>query len=169
MNDRVPDRRRVRAVALETPTGFLAFGLGAGLSPLAPGTAGTLAGMLVALPLGALPTGYALAAVAVTFIIGIRICARASRALGVHDHGGIVFDEFVGIWLVLALVPFSWPWWLAAFIAFRVFDIAKPWPIARLDRHVGGGLGIMLDDLVAGLYAAAVLHGLAAVIGAEYS
>ena len=74
-----------------------------------------------------------------------------------HDHGGIVWDEFVGIWLVLVLVPFHWAWWLAAFVAFRFFDVAKPWPIGWLDRRVGGGFGIMVDDLIAAIYAVAVL------------
>jgi len=146
-----------RRVALETPAGFLAFGFGSGLSPVAPGTAGTAVGMLLAFPLAGVPVWAGLLFVAAAFLAGIPICERASRKLGVHDHGGIVWDEFVGIWLVLVLVPFNWAWWLTAFVAFRVFDIAKPWPIGWLDRRVHGGFGIMLDDLIAAVYALAVL------------
>ncbi|MDT8439535.1 MAG: phosphatidylglycerophosphatase A [Wenzhouxiangellaceae bacterium] len=155
--DRRTDRRTVVRVALATPSGFLAFGLGSGLSPVAPGTAGTLAGMLLALPLIGLPTGAAVAVALLVFVAGVPICNRASRALGVHDHGGIVIDEIAAIWLVLALMPADWRWWLAAFVLFRVFDVLKPWPIGWLDRRVHGGLGIMLDDLVAALFALALL------------
>lgn len=151
------DARTLRQSATGTPTGFLAFGLGSGLSPKAPGTAGTAAGMLLALPLAGIPTWAGLLIVAAAFLVGIPICERASSRLGVHDHGGIVWDEFVGIWLLLVLVPFHWAWWLAAFVAFRIFDIAKPWPIGWLDRRVHGGFGIMLDDLIAAVYAVAVL------------
>lgn len=157
MNPAPPDRGRVREVALATPSGFLAFGLGSGLSPKAPGTAGTAAAMLFGLPLAGIPTWAGLLLVALSFVVGIWICNRASRALGVHDHGGIVWDEFVGIWLVLVLVPAHWTWWLAAFLVFRIFDILKPWPIGWLDRRVHGGFGIMIDDLIAAIYAAALL------------
>lgn len=152
-------RPSTRSIATGTATGFLAFGLGSGLSPRAPGTVGTLAGLLVALPVAGLgvPMWAALSAIGLAFLVGIPICTRASNALGVHDHGGIVWDEFVGIWLVLATVPFGWSWWLAAFIAFRVFDIIKPWPIGWLDRKVHGGLGIMIDDVVAAGFAIGVL------------
>ncbi|MDT8408361.1 MAG: phosphatidylglycerophosphatase A [Wenzhouxiangellaceae bacterium] len=136
---------------------MLAFGFGSGLSPKAPGTAGTVMGMLLAYPITAMELWAGLLLVGMAFIAGIPICQKASDALGMHDHGGIVWDEFVGIWLVLVLVPFDWAWWLAAFAAFRLFDIVKPWPIGWLDRRVHGGFGIMLDDLVAALYAAGLL------------
>ena len=152
-----PDNQTLRNTAIATPTGFLAFGLGSGLSPKAPGTAGTAAGMLLAFPLAGLAVWSALLIVAVAFLVGIPICERTSKRLGVHDHGGIVWDEFVGIWLVLVLVPFHWGWWLAAFVAFRFFDVIKPWPIGWLDRKVHGGFGIMLDDLIAAIYAVALL------------
>jgi len=152
-----PDDKTLVDTAMASPTGFLAFGLGSGLSPKAPGTAGTAAGMLLAIPLTGLPVWAGLALVTIAFVVGIPICNRASQRLGVHDHGGIVWDEFVGIWLVLVLVPFHWAWWLAAFVVFRVFDIVKPWPIAWLDQRVHGGFGIMLDDLVAAIYAAGML------------
>jgi phosphatidylglycerophosphatase A len=146
-----------RTVALGTPAGLLAFGFGIGLSPKAPGTAGTVLGMLLAIPLIGMPLWAGALAVAAAFVAGIFICERASRALGVHDHGGIVFDEFVGIWLVLLFAPDHWLGWLAAFLAFRLFDIAKPWPIGWLDRRVQGGFGIMVDDCIAGVYAVGVV------------
>jgi phosphatidylglycerophosphatase A len=118
------------------PLQFLAFGFGSGLSPWAPGTAGTL--------------------VAVPLYIGI--CGAASRELKVHDHPGIVWDEFVGYWITLWAIPFDWVWMLAGFVVFRVFDIVKPWPIGHLDRKVKGGFGIMVDDILAGIMACATLH-----------
>jgi len=144
-------------VALSSPAGFLAFGFGAGLSPIAPGTVGTLVALLPALLLVQLPVWLGLATVLLTFFVGIYLCKVAGQSLGVHDHGGIVWDEFVGMWLVLVVVPVDWGWWLAAFLAFRLFDIVKPWPIHWLDRRVPGGLGVMIDDVLAALYAIGVL------------
>jgi phosphatidylglycerophosphatase A len=83
----------------------------------------------------------------------IWLCERTSRDLGVHDHGGIVWDEFVGFWLTMVAAPEGWHWLLAGFLLFRLFDILKPFPINYLDRHIHGGLGIMLDDAVAGSFA----------------
>ncbi|MBV0932347.1 phosphatidylglycerophosphatase A family protein [Marinobacterium weihaiense] len=142
------------------PVHFLAFGLGSGASPWAPGTMGTLA---------AVPLWYLLAQTGLTvyllltliaFVIGIWLCGRTSRDLGVHDHGGIVWDEFVGYWITMIAVPVDWIWALLGFILFRLFDIWKPWPIRPVDRRVHGGLGIMLDDVLAGVFAALVLQGL---------
>jgi phosphatidylglycerophosphatase A len=87
------------------------------------------------------------------FCLGIYLCGETARRLGVHDHGGIVWDEFVGLWLVLLLIPAGLFWWLAGFFLFRLFDIVKPWPIGWLDQRLGGGFGIMLDDVLAALYA----------------
>jgi len=143
---------RTRAIALGTPTGFLAFGLGSGLSPYAPGTVGTVAALLPALFLVQLPLWIGLLLVGLAFVVGIHLCQVTGNALGVHDHGGMVWDEFVGVWLVLLFMPFNWAWWLAAFVVFRLFDILKPWPIRWLDRKVPGGFGVMLDDLLAGVY-----------------
>jgi phosphatidylglycerophosphatase A len=151
------DRARDREVALKSADGLLAFGFGSGLSPVAPGTAGSLVALPLALPLVWLPLPAALAVVVAAFFFGIWLCGRVGRRLAVHDHSGIVFDEFVGMWLVLVFVPFHWGWWLAAFALFRVFDAAKPWPINWLDRRVHGGLGVMLDDLLAGGVALACL------------
>lgn len=142
-----------RRVALATPTGFLAFGLGSGLSPKAPGTVGSLAALVFAVPLVALPLWIGFVVVVGAFFVGIYLCGETATRLGVHDHGGIVWDEFVGMWLVLLFVPFEPGWWLAALVLFRLFDIFKPWPIRWLDRKMGGGLGIMIDDVLAAVYA----------------
>ncbi len=143
------DRATTRRVALGSVDGFLAFGFGSGLAPVAPGTAGTLAAIPFALPLVYLPFPAAIAVIGAAFVFGVWLCDRVGRRLGVHDHSGIVFDEFVGLWLVLILVPFHWAWWLAAFAVFRVFDAVKPWPIGWFDRRVHGGFGVMLDDVLA--------------------
>ncbi len=146
--------------------GFLAMGFGSGLSPKAPGTAGTLVAVPLAWLMQPLGTWVMLAIVAVTFAFGTWICDRVGRRLGVSDHGSLVWDEFVGYWFAIAFVPPGWAWLLAGFVAFRVFDILKPWPIRQADRHVHGGFGVMLDDLVAGGYAALVLFAAERLAGA---
>ncbi len=140
------------------PVQFLAFGFGSGLSPKAPGTMGTLAAIPLFLLLAQLPQNVYTFFVAAAFVVGVWICERASQALGVHDHPGIVWDEFVGFWVTMWAVPLTWYWIALGFVLFRIFDIAKPWPIGWLDRRARGGLGIMLDDLVAGVMAGALLH-----------
>ena len=140
------------------PVQFLAFGFGSGLAPKGPGTAGTL----VAIPLYLLIAQWSLfhytIAVLLAAAVGVWICGAASRQLEVHDHPGIVWDEFVGYWITMWAVPLNWAWVLAGFVVFRVFDIFKPWPISVLDRKVGGGFGIMIDDVLAGVMACIVLH-----------
>lgn len=140
------------------PVQFLAFGFGSGLSPKAPGTAGTLMALPLYLLLAQLPLLSYSAVLVLSAIAGIWICDRASKQLGVHDHPGIVWDEFVGLWVTMWAVPQGWPWLLAGFLLFRLFDIAKPWPIGPLDKKVEGGFGIMIDDIIAGIMACAVLH-----------
>ncbi|MEE8118582.1 MAG: phosphatidylglycerophosphatase A [Gammaproteobacteria bacterium] len=147
------DARRV----LRDPILFLAFGLGSGLVPRMPGTAGSLAGLLLFLPMFALPFGGRLLLVAALCLVGIVLCGVAARRLNTHDHPGIVWDEFCGMWLTLLVVPADVFWILGAFGLFRLFDIWKPWPIRYLDKNVPGGLGIMLDDIIAALYAATIL------------
>jgi phosphatidylglycerophosphatase A len=137
---------------------FLAFGLGSGLSRFAPGTFGTLVAIALYLPLSQLPACLYAGCVIGAFAFGIWLCQSVSHDLGVHDHGGIVWDEFVGYWITMFLVPVTWGWVLAGFALFRLLDIWKPWPICWIDRHVQGGLGIMLDDVVAGAAACIVLH-----------
>ena len=139
---------------------FLAFGFGTGLAKKAPGTWGTIAGLVVMPLLYLLPLTWALVFIAAASIFGFWLCGRVADDLGVHDHGGIVWDEMVGIWMTLILLPNSWQWWLLGFVLFRILDVLKPWPISVLDKHVGGGLGIMIDDMLAGLIAGAVLYAL---------
>ena len=147
------------------PIQFLAFGFGSGLAPRAPGTFGTLA----AVPIYWLVADWSLleysALILVSAVLGIWICGAASRQLNVHDHPGIVWDEFVGYWITMWAVPVDWVWMLAGFVVFRVFDIAKPWPINVLDKKVAGGFGIMIDDILAGVMACVTLHIALALIG----
>lgn len=149
-------------VVLGSPIHFTAFGFGAGLVPKAPGTFGTLVGIPVWLLLAPLPTMQFAAALALLTVFGCWVCGASARRLGVHDYGGIVFDEIVGY--VVTCIPLRGAtghnaaeqtiWLAVAFVAFRIFDIWKPRPIGTLDERVHGGVGIMLDDLIAGLYAA---------------
>ena len=140
-----------------SPVNFLAFGFGSGLAPKAPGTAGSVVGALLAWWTAALPI-EAKTVIAVTFLVaGVWICGRSARDIGVHDHPGIVWDEIASIYAVFLFVPAAVAWWLAGFVLFRVFDIWKPWPIRDLDHRLAGGLGIMLDDVVAALYSAFLL------------
>jgi phosphatidylglycerophosphatase A len=144
---------------LKDPVLLLAFGFGSGLSKYMPGTLGTLAAVPIylALMLYTDPTIY-LIATALSVIVGIWICDQAAKKLAVHDFGGIVWDEVAGFLITLYGLPLTWQTLLAGFVAFRLFDIVKPWPIRYLDKQVGGGFGIMLDDVVAGIFAALVLR-----------
>lgn len=144
--------------ALGNPVHLLAFGFGAGLSPWAPGTFGTLVGVVLYLPLSLLPLAQYALVVGAVALVGIWLCGGAARDLGVHDHPGIVWDEIAGYLVTMLAAPRGWEWVLAGFVLFRLFDIWKPWPVRWLDRRVGGGLGIMLDDLAAGALAAACIQ-----------
>ncbi len=148
--------RELVARVLRDPVHWPAFGFGLGLAPFAPGTFGSLLGI----PLWWMtpPLWWVqLSVAAVTFLAGIWLCDVSSRRLGVHDHSGIVWDEVVGMYLTLLVVPREALWILASFALFRLFDIWKPWPIRDLDHRLRGGLGIMLDDVIAALYAALLL------------
>lgn len=151
--------------SMRNPVHFLAFGFGSGLAPKAPGTFGTLAAIPVWYLAAQLPLWGYLALTFVVIVVGPYLCGRTAKDLGVHDHGGIVWDEIAGFLVTMILVPVSWYGCLAGFLFFRLFDIAKPWPIGWLDRRVDGGTGIMVDDLLAGVYAAIcvqlVLYGTA--------
>lgn len=150
-------REPTPASVWRNPIHFLAFGFGSGAAPKAPGTFGTLAAMPFILLWQQLPPGgYSLVLVLST-LFGVWLCHRTAADLGVHDHGGIVWDEFVGVWIALWLAPVGWGWLVAGFVLFRLFDIWKPWPIGWVDRKVHGGLGIMLDDILAGFMALIVL------------
>ena len=146
------------AQLLRSPTLLLAFGFGSGLSPKAPGTMGTLAAIPLWWLLAQLPLTSYLIVVLIAAVVGITICGRAADQMGVHDHGGIVWDEFVGFWIAMAALPITWQSVILGFVLFRLFDILKPWPISWLDKKVSGGFGIMIDDVIAGLAAAAVIY-----------
>ncbi|MBX3725741.1 MAG: phosphatidylglycerophosphatase A [Xanthomonadales bacterium] len=143
---------------LRHPLGWLATGFGSGLLPKAPGTAGSLVALALWLAFLQASPSITLQAVAVVLAIGPCVLAAdwAARRLGRKDPGCVVSDELAGQWLALLAAPPAWPWWLAAFVLFRIFDIAKPWPMPALER-LPGGLGIVLDDLAAGAYAAVLL------------
>ena len=147
---------------LKNPVHLLAFGLGSGCAPKAPGTFGTLAAIpfwwlfLQDVPL--LPyIGVLIAA----FAFGVYLCQKTSDDLNVHDHGGIVWDEWIGLWITYLMLPTGIEWIIIGFIFFRFFDIIKPWPIKWLDQKVDGGFGIMIDDVLAGIFALACVQGLA--------
>ena len=151
----------LRQRVLHSPVLLLAFGFGSGLAPKAPGTIGTLAAIPLYLLLAKLPLiGYAIV-VLLSFMVGCWLCGEAAKQLGVHDFGGIVWDEFVGYWITMFAAPAGWLWIALGFVLFRLFDIWKPWPIRLADKQVQGGLGIMLDDVLAGLYAWLCLQALA--------
>ena len=148
----------IPAVLLKHPVHFLSLGFGSGLMPKAPGTFGTLVAIPVYLLLADLSVlTYSLIVLAL-FVLGIYLCQKTTDELKVHDHSGIVFDEIVGFLITMIAVPVTWQWIVAGFILFRIFDIIKPWPISWLDRKVHGGLGIMLDDVLAGVFALAIMQ-----------
>lgn len=140
------------------PWCFLGFGFGSGLARTAPGTIGTLAALPLYALMAQLSLPVYLTSVLILFLIGILICQRSEDRIQVSDHSGIVWDEIVGFLITMTAVPWSWPAIIAGFALFRLFDILKPWPICHLDRRLHGGLGIMLDDALAGLLAALSLH-----------
>jgi phosphatidylglycerophosphatase A len=151
--------RQPTARDLRDPVALLGLGFGTGLSPRAPGTLGSLVGVLLAVLLA--PTGSTTELLATVAVVtgGVPICAHTARRLGQHDHAAIVWDEIAGMLLALVTLPASAIWGMAAFVLFRALDIAKPWPVSWIDRKVGGGLGIMADDVIAGLATALILHG----------
>ncbi len=139
------------------PAHFFALGFGSGLAPKAPGTFGTLIGLSLFWLISADTFQTQLIIIAALFIIGIYFCDQTSKALGVSDHGSIVWDEIVAIMLVLTVVPISVAWWALAFALFRLFDIWKPYPICYFDAKLKNGFGVMFDDLLAAIYAILVL------------
>ncbi len=150
---------KIPAQLLKNPLHFLSLGFGSGLSPKAPGTMGTLAAVPVYFLVQQYSdlNGYLFITLLIS-LLGVYLCGYTSRALKVHDHPGIVIDEIAGFLITMIAVPFSWLNVLAGFVLFRVFDILKPWPISWLDKNVHGGLGIMLDDVLAGLFSLLILH-----------
>ncbi len=149
---------------LQHPAHFFGLGFGSGLAPKAPGTFGTLVGF----PLFWLISVYALSTqliiISTLFLIGIYFCGVTGKAIGVSDHGGIVWDEIVAMMLVLAFTPNQWQYWLAAFILFRLFDIWKPYPIRQFDAKLKNGFGVMFDDLLAAIYAIICVQALVWIV-----
>ncbi len=146
---------------LTNPVHCLAFGLGSGLAPKAPGTFGTLLAVPFYLLFAHLSLPIYSIVVLLAFIFGVYLCGKTADDLGVHDHPGIVWDEFVGFWITMIAAPAGWLWIVIGFALFRLFDIWKPWPIRVLDKKMETGLGIMLDDVLAGIYAFVCLQLLA--------
>jgi len=153
MSDKNPKIENLNRKVMTNPVHFLAFGFGSGLAPVAPGTFGTLMAIPLYLLMSQLSLIPYIVLVALVCFLGIWICDKSSELLGVHDHGGIVWDEFAGFFITMIAAPKGWLWILIGFALFRLFDIWKPWPISLLDKKVEGGLGIMVDDIVAGIYA----------------
>jgi len=145
---------------LKRPACFLAYGLGSGLAPKAPGTFGTLAAIPLYLLMQHLSLVTYLAVTVIAFIVGIWFCQKAVDWLGQEDPSAVVWDEFVGYWVTMIAAPTGWQWILIGFVLFRIFDILKPWPISWCDKNLHGGFGIMLDDVIAGFIALACMHGL---------
>ena len=149
----------LKKISLLNPVHLLAVGFGSGLIHPAPGTWGSLAGIFIGVILLALlGTKTFLILTALCFALGCYLCQKTADDMGVHDHGTIVWDEFVGIFIVLAAVPeLSWQWILMAFVLFRFFDILKPYPIRYFDEKLKSGFGIMVDDVLAAIYAVIVV------------
>jgi phosphatidylglycerophosphatase A len=150
---------------LANPIHLVAFGFGAGLSPKAPGSVGTIVAVLIYLVLPSMPPIIYAGLVLLSFFFGIWICGKTAEDLGVHDHGGIVWDEFVGYWITMFMAPSGLFWVLLGFVFFRLLDIFKPWPIKWADKELAGGLGIMLDDVLAGIMAALGMQAVVVLIG----
>lgn len=144
----------------KNPLHWLALGFGSGLSPKAPGTFGTLAAIPLWFLIKDLPISLYLTIIVVGYIAGIWICNSATKAIGKPDHGAIVWDEIIGFWITMIFAPSGWVSIIAGFVLFRFFDILKPWPISFFDKKIHGGNGIMLDDVVAGIFALICLQAL---------
>lgn len=150
-------RPNVRKVFTD-PRYFVAFGFGSGLAPKAPGTIGTMAAVPVFLIFSGLHPGIYAGIVVAALVAGIMICDSVAADMSIKDPSAIVWDEFVGLWIALFMLPEGWYWLVAGFILFRFFDILKPWPVSFFDRELTGGLGIMMDDVAAGLYSLGLLQ-----------
>lgn len=156
----------LKKISLLNPVHLLAVGFGSGLIHPAPGTWGSLAGTFIGVILLALlGTKTFLILTALCFALGCYLCQKTADDMGVHDHGTIVWDEFVGIFIVLSAVPeLSWQWILMAFVLFRFFDILKPYPIRYFDEKLKSGFGIMVDDVLAAIYAVIVVFVIRMVV-----
>ena len=151
----------------QDPVYFIAFGFGSGLMPVAPGTWGTLAAVPIYLLLAWTSWGAYFVLTLAAFLLGVVVCERVSSDLGIHDYSGIVWDEVVGYLLTMFMAPVSWIWMIVGFVLFRLFDIWKPQPIGFVDKQVRGGLGIMLDDVLAAVPAWIIMQLLIWVFAAR--
>lgn len=158
LNSQLGQNKLTPVQVIKDPVLFLAFGFGSGLAKKAPGTMGTIAAIPVYYLLMQADFWIYSAFTVVSIIAGIWICGQAAEKLGEHDFGGIVWDEIAGYLVTMWVVGFSWQAIVVGFVLFRLFDILKPWPIRLLDQHVHGGFGIMIDDILAGVFAAIVLQ-----------
>ena len=147
------DRQPLQALNLKDPWQVIAVGFGSGLIPKAPGTFGSLAALPICAVLVYLPLWISIVFIAVFTLIGTIAADRTDKVLRMHDNSAIVVDEFAGMFISVLLYPQDYRWCLLAFVLFRIFDILKPFPISYVDRHVSGGFGVMLDDLIAGVFA----------------
>ncbi|MFP2306722.1 phosphatidylglycerophosphatase A [Citrobacter braakii] len=146
-------------LSMRNPWHLLATGFGSGLSPIVPGTMGSLAAIPFWYLMTFLPWQLYSLVVMLSICIGVYLCHQTAKDMGVHDHGSIVWDEFVGMWITLMALPnHDWQWVAAGFVIFRILDMWKPWPIRWFDRNVHGGTGIMIDDIVAGILSAGILY-----------
>ena len=161
---RKPTRVENPSLIFKSPQMLLAFGFGSGLSKVVPGTMGTLAAIPFYLLMAQLDWWLYGVIIVLTTLLGIYLCSYASRVLNVHDHSGIVWDEFVGFWITMFMVPVAWEWIIIGFLLFRFFDMVKPWPISLADKYIHGGFGIMFDDVLAGLAALGCMQILVALI-----
>ena len=148
----------------QDPSYFIGFGFGSGLMPIAPGTWGTVAAIPIYLLINDFTWWLYLAIVVFAFIIGVRVSDKISLELGVHDYGGIVWDEVVGFLITMFLIPTTVAWIILGFFLFRLFDIWKPFPIKLIDKKVGGGIGIMLDDVIAAFEAWIILYAISWIV-----
>ena len=159
------DKALRKRVSMKNPVHFLALGFGSGLIPLMPGTFGSLAALPLLIPFIWLSPYALLIAAVLASVVGIYLCGKTADDMQVHDHGSIVWDEVAGILLTFLWVPLSPLTVLLGFVLFRFFDILNPWPIKPIDKYLAGGLGIMLDDVVAGIMACASLHAILLLTG----
>lgn len=160
------DYALLKKLDLKNPWHLIAVGFGTGLCPKAPGTCGSFGAMFLCMALIMLPWYAAAIAAIAFFFLGIKACNEAEKAIGTHDHGGIVVDEFVGMFIAVLFFPQGqWQLALLAFVLFRIFDISKPFPVSWADRSIAGGLGVMVDDVLAGIYALIAGHLILALSG----
>lgn len=148
-------------LSLSNPVHFLALGFGSGLLAKAPGTFGTLAAVPLVLLMSSLSFSWYMVITVLVSVAGIYICDKTAKDMKVHDHGAIVWDEFAGMMITMIAAPQGLLWLAIGFALFRFFDIVKPWPIRWLDAKVHGGFGIMVDDVLAGIFAWGCLQLLA--------